>query len=507
MALGLAPKHTGRIALTGLTKEQALITCYEAAMNLGWRVGTVITSGFMAYTKLSLSSFGEEVVVELEDEFAKVTSHCTGNQLFDWGKNKSNLDNFEEAIRQIINSYSASELDYKYRELQPKIQDTESSDLTPLGITVKRLSGISSIFKPQSGYYITPVLIIINVLIFILMVAKGVNAFQPEADELIKWGGNLRHLVLQGEYWRLLSSTFIHIGVFHLLMNMYALLYIGLLLEPQLGKAKFFTAFLLTGLVASVNSIWWHTMTVSAGASGAIFGMYGLFLALLTTNHIEKAARKTMLTSIAVYITYNLINGVKEGIDNAAHVGGLISGILIGYAFFPSIKKPDSLKVKYSTIALLAVITVLGSSFALKKVDVFAETPLSEYQIDEYKKKMERFASMEAMALEVMSWSKSTPKYQILKELDERGLYYWEENITLIRDSEKLHLPEELHARNKKLLHYCYLRIKQYKLLFKAVDEETDKYQRDLAIAANELSFVINELTGNNPDTNEQPAK
>ena len=124
-------------------------------------------------------------------------------------------------------------------------------------------------------------------------------------------------------------------------MNMYALLYIGVLLEPILGRSRFISAYLLTGLTASITSLWWHDLTISAGASGAIFGMYGVFLAMLTTNVIEEAKRKALLTSIAIFVGYNLIYGLKGGIDNAAHIGGLLGGLVIGYASILSLKKPE----------------------------------------------------------------------------------------------------------------------------------------------------------------------
>jgi rhomboid protease GluP len=110
------------------------------------------------------------------------------------------------------------------------------------------------------------------------------------------------------------------------------LLYIGLLLEPYLGKTRFLTAYLISGIAASMTSLWWNDLTISAGASGAIFGMYGVFLALLSTNLLDKSVKKVLFTSIAVFAGYNILNGLKSnsGIDNAAHIGGLISGLIIG---------------------------------------------------------------------------------------------------------------------------------------------------------------------------------
>ncbi len=170
------------------------------------------------------------------------------------------------------------------------------------------------------------------------MVMSGVDIMFPDSASLIKWGANFTFLTLKGEWWRLISSCFLHIGIAHLFFNMYALMYIGLLLEPHLGKTRFITAYLITGIAASMTSLWWHDRALSAGASGAIFGMYGVFLAMLTTNIIKNSSRKALLTSIAFFVGYNLIGGMEYGIDNAAHIGGLISGIIIGYAYVTGLK-------------------------------------------------------------------------------------------------------------------------------------------------------------------------
>lgn len=161
-----------------------------------------------------------------------------------------------------------------------------------------------------------------------------------------------------------------------------------------MGRTRFISAYLLTGITASLASLWLHDLTISAGASGAIFGMYGVFLAMLTTNLIEKAARKALLTSIAVFVGYNLIYGLKGGIDNAAHIGGLLGGLVIGYALIPSLKKPNDNKLKFGTIGLLTTL-ILASSFV-----VYRKLP---NDIATYDVKIKEFVTMEAMALEVYS--------------------------------------------------------------------------------------------------------
>lgn len=215
-----------------------------------------------------------------------------------------------------------------------------------------------SLFKPRKGFFITPVLIYINVLVFIIMAVSGMDVMQPNQASLIAAGANFRPLTLNGQAWRLLTNFFLHIGVIHLSMNMYALLFIGILLEPYLGGSRFSSAYILSGICASVASLWWHPYTISAGASGAIFGMYGVFLAMLTTRFIEKRARMALLLSIGIFVVYNLANGMTSGIDNAAHLGGLAGGVVIGWVFMPALRKPGNNVLKYATIAIAAVVTL-----------------------------------------------------------------------------------------------------------------------------------------------------
>jgi membrane associated rhomboid family serine protease len=201
--------------------------------------------------------------------------------------------------------------------------------------TVKELK---QLFLPREGFYITPIIIDLNVMVFIIMACSGLGFMSFSGVDLLRWGADYRPLVQEGQSWRLLTNIFVHGGVMHILFNMYGLLFVGIFLEPLLGKGKYILAYLGTGIAASVASIWWHPATVSIGASGAIFGMYGVFLAVLTTNLFPTKFKKSFLISTSVFIGYNLLFGLTGGIDNAAHIGGLITGLLTGYAFYPVLK-------------------------------------------------------------------------------------------------------------------------------------------------------------------------
>ena len=486
MAVGLSPKFSSTIGLDDLSKEHFLVVALEAAKQLGWNIGYKSENGFVAYTKFSMSSYSEEVKLTIDNGLVTIKSECTGSQLVDWGKNKKNVENFIDTFNELKSTTPIDSLHSKYEEIKPELVTNEEDELSkPAPSTMENLSGFLSIFKPVKGFFVTPLLIDLNVLLFILMIASGVNIFQPDNESLINWGANFRPVTLEGEWWRLLTNCFLHIGIMHLLLNMYALLYIGLLLEPRLGTTRFVGAYILTGIAASITSLWWHDLTISAGASGAIFGMYGVFLAMLTTNLIEKSARKALLTSIGVFVLYNLVNGLKGGIDNAAHIGGLASGLIVGYAFYPSLKQPEAKRLQYSSLSLIAILILASSFFVFKQIP---------NDIGKYDQKMKSFGNMENMALAVYRLPENSSTETYLSEIKNRGLYYWNENINLLKEVETYDLPPAIHERNKKLIKYCELRVKSYEVLYKAIKENSEQYKSEIEDYNKQIELALSGL-------------
>ncbi|OYU97391.1 MAG: rhomboid family intramembrane serine protease [Bacteroidetes bacterium B1(2017)] len=192
--------------------------------------------------------------------------------------------------------------------------------------------------KPSEGYFITPLLIYANLAVYLAMFFAGFGFISFKAQDLLTWGANYGPLTLNGEWWRLVSSTFLHGGLMHLAANMYGLLFVGIFLEPLLGRTRFLLFYLVTGILASCASLWWYDATISVGASGAIFGLYGIFLALLLTKVFTPEFAKSFLISTVVFVGFNLLMGFAGGIDNAAHIGGLVSGFIIGLIFRATLK-------------------------------------------------------------------------------------------------------------------------------------------------------------------------
>ncbi len=180
---------------------------------------------------------------------------------------------------------------------------------------------------------VTPVLIAANLLVFVAMVFAGAGVLNPDPEVHVRWGSNFGPRTIGGEWWRLGTSMFVHFGVIHLLLNMWVLYAYGALAERLYGSAHFLALYVLAGLAGSLASVWWNPEVNSAGASGAIFGIFGGLLAFLVQrkNRVPVSIMVEHRNSMLLFLGYNLFFGfVHPGIDNAAHLGGLVGGFLLG---------------------------------------------------------------------------------------------------------------------------------------------------------------------------------
>lgn len=194
---------------------------------------------------------------------------------------------------------------------------------------------LRAVLVPRAGFFVTPLLLNANLLAYALLGLAGINLLAPASPDLVAWGANVSGLTLPAQPWRLLTSVFLHGGPAHLLLNMGSLLLVGLLAEAQVGRWRWLLTYLLSGAGGSLVSLWWHVRGVSSvGASGAIFGLYGLLLGLLLIRALPaNRAERAGIIGILLYFALSSFVGGLEGVttDNAAHIGGLITGVLCGF--------------------------------------------------------------------------------------------------------------------------------------------------------------------------------
>lgn len=249
----------------------------------------------------------------------------------------------------IFGSFGIGALIYFVLLLFPKFHRNKLENFKKKGIvgTDSDLKEILDMFIPQNGFFITPILIELNVLIYIIMVFSGLGLISFKGDDLLNWGANFRPLTTDNQWWRLLTNIFLHGGLMHVFANMIGLLFVGIFLEPLLGRIKYLLLYLITGTIASFVSIWWYDATISMGASGAIFGLYGFFLASMLLKIFHPDFNKAFLFSTLIFIGFNLLMGFTGGIDNAAHIGGLVSGFVIGIIVSKQLKKEVEFSVEH----------------------------------------------------------------------------------------------------------------------------------------------------------------
>lgn len=183
--------------------------------------------------------------------------------------------------------------------------------------------------------FVTTTIVGINVAVFVIMLASGVHLLSPQSVDLIRWGANDGPKTADGQWWRLLSCTFVHVGVIHILFNMYVLWGVGHFVERLVGNVGFLVLYLVSGLIGSLASVYWNPAVISAGASGAVFGVFGALLGflLLRRDSIPMHALAQLRGSALTFVIVNLILGVTvPQIDAAAHVGGLACGFVCGLA-------------------------------------------------------------------------------------------------------------------------------------------------------------------------------
>jgi rhomboid protease GluP len=224
----------------------------------------------------------------------------------------------------------------------------------------------------------TIVLIALNTLVYLMMGLEGRRFLTFDSELLLNWGANSGALTSGGQWWRLVTSTFEHGGLLHIALNMWCLYNLGWLAELLFGRARFTLLYLMCGIGGSLGSICWHANGVSVGASGAIFGVAGALIPamLLHSNPQLRTLLKGQLTSIALFVFYNLAFGAAaSGIDNAAHIGGLLTGLVLG-VLFPT--GPDrharrgQMRVAAGTLLMLLVFVGAGA-FAKQRNAAYIE--------------------------------------------------------------------------------------------------------------------------------------
>jgi rhomboid protease GluP len=241
-----------------------------------------------------------------------------------------------------------------------------------------------NLFESTPVAFVTPTLVAINVLVFIAMVVSGLSITDPATSGLIRWGADFGPLTTHGQWWRTLTAAFVHIGIVHIGMNMWVLYSVGPFVERLYGNAGYLVLYLLAGIGGNLVSLAWMPHIVAAGASGAVFGVYGALLGFLLRQRrtIPPERLKVLLQNAAIFVVFNLFYGLKDSsIDMGAHLGGFGTGFLAGCALaLPLTPELGAARMRRALIvALCGAVLLVGAATRLPVVDDL-NTELTQFE-------------------------------------------------------------------------------------------------------------------------------
>ncbi|MEQ8225457.1 MAG: rhomboid family intramembrane serine protease [Candidatus Eremiobacterota bacterium] len=235
--------------------------------------------------------------------------------------------------------------------------------------------------KPYGTYLILSVCVV-------MFLWTTVSGGSTDLYTLLRFGANYGPLVKSGEWWRLTGSMFLHIGFIHLLVNMFTLLSIGSTLEKYFGTSRYMALYALAGIGGSLASAFIRNI-LAAGASGALFGLCGAaaYLGYRYSTEIPARLRRQLAGGMVSCIGYNLLYGfMSSGIDNSAHIGGLVAGVIYAILISPPVikeKNKEGSSIYSLLFLIIAIIPFITQCYIAYRA--VCKTGIEDYPVCEYR--------------------------------------------------------------------------------------------------------------------------
>lgn len=479
MAFGWKTQYEKRAPSDGLSNWEIFSIAQQACKELDWEYLIVDEKTFTATTPTHWTLSEQIIKVIVEHDEIIFESQSESLDLYEAGRNKKNIED------QLLPAFKKARREISYEELQSAANTLKAETLAQIR-SGNRIASERTSFGVRD-HEITFMLIAVNLVIFTVMVLKGVDYTDPEVKDIIAWGGNLKFNVTGGEWWRLITAAFVHIGIFSLLVNMFGLYWIGLMVESILGNFKFLIAYLCTEVIAGLISLLWVQEGVIAGASGAVSGMYGVLIAFATTNYINKKFPKVWLICITAYAVFNIFMGWHGAVDNAANIGGFAAGIFVGYLFYFFHFKRNLARAGGTRISI-EVLLITG---------FFVFFYMRQYGKDDtlrFEKEVMKLNQIELKAMTQMQQLQSKTNEEAVLVLRDSALPQWKHFQKEIMKTDAYRLDDEFKQKRKLLSQYAQLRVQQTELIYRSIDEGTDKYNAEIDEVSDEIDKIIDKL-------------
>ncbi|MDQ6813157.1 MAG: rhomboid family intramembrane serine protease, partial [Bacteroidota bacterium] len=249
MAFGWKTQYEKRVPAEGLSNWEIFSLVQQACKELEWEYLVVDQNKFTATTPTHWTLSEEIIKISIENEEIVFRSRSESLELYEAGRNQKNIEEF------LLPKFKKIKASWKPEQLQRAANLLKDETLKQLKSGNRVTAETISFGRKDHG--MTFFLLAVNILVFIAMAVRGINLISPTAQDIINWGGNVKFNVTGGEWWRLVTNLFVHIGILPLLVNLFGLYFIGLMVEAVLGKLKFLIAYLTVGVLASLISIVW----------------------------------------------------------------------------------------------------------------------------------------------------------------------------------------------------------------------------------------------------------
>ncbi|MBI1222903.1 MAG: rhomboid family intramembrane serine protease [Bacteroidetes bacterium] len=303
---------------------------------------------------------------------------------------------------------------------------------------------------PGTDFWLVPLVAIVEILIFFWMTFDGVNALSPDPIALFDWGANQRSAVIDGQLWRLFTALFIHRGIFHLVVNVFVLWILGRVLEPLLGWKNIGLLMLFGGLCGNSVSFFWYPYLLSVGASAMVYALFGACLILLfTQSSYFKDLVPHVFLLFVLFILQTVYGFFNTQIDHAAHIGGMLAGILTGVAFGfiksnPGIALPIRGALGFLSFLAFMSVVVLGKGLS---------NPLADFQ------KVRNVLRLEKAEAD-LAWLHGEDSNAFRD-----GIQHWQSAIDTAVKYQNPDMPEPLLVKMQQIELYCRLNKKRYQLV------------------------------------------
>lgn len=479
MPFGWKTEYENRMPADGLTNWEIFAIAEQACKNLDWEYLVVDEHTFTATTPTNWTLTEEIITIQPKEGVILFKSKSENIELLEARHNQKNIEEeLMPAFKKVKTEWSSAKLGSAAAAIKMEtLQQLTSGNRVDSG---KMTFG----FKDHE---VTFLLIALKLIVFIVITVNGVSATNPAAQDVLKWYGCMKVYVTGGEWWRLITAIFANTGVIDLLINLTALYFIGLMVESILGKAKFLIAFLCAGILANLAGITWYNETVIAGTSGAVFGLYGVFLAFATTAYINKKFPRVWLLSILAYVIFTVVNSGPADVYNAVNFGGLISGICIGYLFyFFHFKR----KVARAGGSRISVEVLLITSLV-----VFLYVRSGKNDSIRFEKAIMKLNQIELKAMTQMQRLQfAISNEDAAKILKDSTLPEWQHFQKELIKTDRYKLNDEFTEKRKLLSKYAQMRVQQTTLLYQSIKDSSDKYHQQINQVSDSIDLIIDKL-------------